>query len=437
MYVDLIPQTYLKIRVFGLSFDNVRGKESQNEVLMKIERTEYMERLQSWQDKRVIKIITGVRRCGKSVLLEMFQAWLVKQGISADRMVSVNLENLDNKPLRNPEALHSHIKSHLAPQGTTYVFVDEVQLCDRFPEVIDSLFIRPNVDIYITGSNANLLSSEIATMLSGRYVEIKMLPLSFREYVQMRGGSEYSRLYKEYVSTSSFPYTQELVGMPRELDDYLEGIYNTILMKDIMQRRRISDPMILDSVAKFVFDSIGSELSVRKIAGTLTSGGRKSDPKTVEKYLSALLESFIIYKAERYDVKRKQLLKTQEKYFVVDVGLRRHLLNSRSQDTGHILENIIYLELLRRGYKVHIGKVNELEVDFVAENTNGTEYYQVAATVRDQGTLERELAPFLKINDNYPKILLTLDDDPSEDFSGIRKLNALDWLMQRQCVTAG
>ena len=396
---------------------------------MKIERREYMERLRGWRAKQVIKVVTGVRRCGKSFLLEMFQEWLQTQGVPAERIVSVNLEDRDNKPLRNPDALHSYIKDRLKPGEMTYVFVDEVQLCEDFPEVIDSIYIRPDVDIYITGSNANLLSHEIATLLSGRYVEIKMLPLSFREFVEMRGGGERSRLYAEYVGKSSFPYAGELLDTPRELEDYLEGLYNTILLKDIAQRRKIPDLLMLDSVTKFVFDSIGSELSTRKIAGALTSDGRKSDSRTIERYLDALLECFLIYKAERYDVKGKQLLKTLEKYYVVDVGLRRHLLSGRSQDVGHILENVVFLELLRRGYKVHIGKVGSLEVDFVAENANGTEYYQVAATVRDHATLERELAPFGKIRDHHPKFLLTLDEDPADNIDGIRKLNALDWLL--------
>ena len=396
---------------------------------MKIERREYMERLRGWRAKQVIKVVTGVRRCGKSFLLEMFQEWLQTQGVPAERIVSVNLEDRDNKPLRNPDALHSYIKDRLKPGEMTYVFVDEVQLCEDFPEVIDSIYIRPDVDIYITGSNANLLSHEIATLLSGRYVEIKMLPLSFREFVEMRGDGERSRLYAEYVGKSSFPYAGELLDTPRELEDYLEGLYNTILLKDIAQRRKIPDLLMLDSVTKFVFDSIGSELSTRKIAGALTSDGRKSDSRTIERYLDALLECFLIYKAERYDVKGKQLLKTLEKYYVVDVGLRRHLLSGRSQDVGHILENVVFLELLRRGYKVHIGKVGALEVVFVAENANGTEYYQVAATVRDHATLERELAPFGKIRDHHPKFLLTLDEDPADNIDGIRKLNALDWLL--------
>lgn len=397
---------------------------------MKIERREYMERLYAWRDKQIIKVITGVRRCGKSFLLEMYQESLRAQGVRAERIVSVNLEDLDNISLRNSDALHAYIKKKLKPGKMTYVFVDEVQLCEDFPAVIDSIYIRPNVDIYITGSNANLLSHEIATMLSGRYVEIRMLPLSFREFVEMRGGNDYSRLYAQYVGGSSFPYAGTLLDSPRDLGDYLEGIYNTILLKDVVQRRKIPDPMMLDSVAKFVFDSIGSELSTRRIADTLTSDGRKSDSRTIERYLDALLESFLIYRAGRYDVKGKQLLKTREKYYVVDPGLRRHLLSGRSQDVGHVLENVVFLELLRRGCKVHIGKVGSLEVDFVAETSNGMEYYQVAATVRDTSTLERELAPLRKIRDHYPKVLLTLDEDPSDNIDGIRKLNVLDWLLQ-------
>lgn len=398
---------------------------------MRIERPEYMKELQAWRGKQIIKVITGVRRCGKSVLMEMYAEWLREQGVPKKRIIEVNLEKLENEALCQPLALHSYIKKRLSSKEMTYVFIDEVQLCKEFPRVVDSLYITPNTDIYITGSNANLLSSELATMLSGRYVEIRMLPLSFREFAQAHTETANRQsLYREYVSTSSFPYTMELSGATRELDSYLEGIYNTILVKDVMARRRIQDPMILNSVAKFVFSSIGSELSIKRIADTLTSGNRKTDSKTVEKYLSALLESFVVYKAERFDIKGKQLLKTQVKYYVVDLGLRRHLLGGQYQDVGHILENVVYLELLRRGYKVYIGKVGSLEVDFVVENSNGTEYYQVAATVRDSKTLSRELAPLQKIHDHYPKFLLTLDEDPSDDFDGIRKLNVLDWLLQ-------
>ena len=398
---------------------------------MRIDRNEYLERLQAWRGKQVIKVITGVRRCGKSVLMQMYGEWLEKQGVSKERIVRVNLEDFDSEPLCQPAALHSYIKERLSPNEMTYIFIDEVQLCKDFPRVVDSLYISPKTDICITGSNANLLSHELATMLSGRYVEIRMFPLSFREFALAHPEiASRQTLYREYISSSSFPYALDLPGAGRELDAYMEGIYNTILIKDVMTRRRIQDPMVLDSVVKFVFSSIGSELSVKRIADTLTSGNRKTDTKTVEKYLSALLESFIIYRAERCDIKGKQLLKTQEKYYAVDMGLRRNLLGGHYQDAGHILENVIYLELLRRSGKVRVGKVGSLEIDFVTETSNGVEYYQVAASVRDPATLERELAPLRKIRDSHPKFLLTLDEDPSDNIDGIRKLNALDWLLQ-------
>lgn len=397
---------------------------------MRIERKEYLERLRAWRGKQVIKAITGVRRSGKSVLLEMYAEWLREQGVPEGRIIRVNLEDLDFEPLCQPTALHSYVKERLAKGKMTYVFIDEIQLCGDFPRVVDSLYLRPDIDIYVTGSNANLLSHEIATMLSGRYVEIRVLPLSFREYASARPGiAEPQRLYREYTEGSSFPYAIELSNAGNELDTYLDGLYNTILVKDVMTRRRIQDPLILDSVAKFVFSNIGSELSVKRIADTLTSNGRKTDSKTVEKYLAALLESFVIYRAGRYDIRGKQLLKTQEKYYVVDIGLRRHLLGGR-QDVGHALENVVYLELLRRGGKVHVGKIGGLEVDFVVEKPTGMEYYQVAASVRDPSTLERELAPFGKIRDHHPKFLLTLDEDPSDNIDGIRKLYAPDWLLQ-------
>lgn len=312
----------------------------------------------------------------------------------------------------------------------TYVFLDEIQHCEEFPAVVDSLYIRKGVDLYITGSNANMLSSEIATLISGRYVEVSMLPLSFKEYVLSTGSSnELARKYIAYLENSSFPYALALAGQPKEIRDYLDGIYNTIVVKDIAKRNKIPDTMMLESVLRFVFDNIGVKLSTKKIADTMTSEGRKIDVKTVEKYMKALMESFIVYQAKRYNVKGKQHLKTLEKYYAVDIGLRYMILGSRSTDVGHILENVIYLELRRRGYEVFVGKVDDLEVDFVAMEQKKPTYYQVAASVRDERTLQRELAPLQKITDHYPKVILTLDDDPEADYDGIRRINALDWLM--------
>ncbi|MBQ6948425.1 MAG: ATP-binding protein, partial [Firmicutes bacterium] len=312
----------------------------------------------------------------------------------------------------------------------TYIFLDEIQNVDQFPKVVDSLYIKENVDIYITGSNAHMLSSEIATLLSGRYVQIEMLPLSFKEYMISTGDmNDRGTKYIDYLKNSSFPYTLQLKEQPDEIRNYLEGLYNTIVVKDIMDRKKITDPMMLKSILKFVFDNIGSPLSSKKIADTMTSSGRKIDARTVEKYLEALSESYILYQAKRYNVKGKQYLKTLEKYYVVDIGFRFMLLGSKEMDAGHILENVIYLELLRRGYDVYVGKVDEFEVDFVAQNSKGTTYFQVALSVRDEKTLERELRPLQAIKDHYPKVILTMDDDPEVHYDGIRRINARDWLL--------
>lgn len=395
-----------------------------------IERKEYLDKLIAFKDKSIIKVITGVRRCGKSVLLELFQEYLINQGTAEEQIIAINLEDFDFYELRDPAKLHSYIKERLNKDRMTYIFIDEVQQCEDFPRVVDSLYLKKNVDIYLTGSNANLLSSEIATLLSGRYVEIMMLPLSFKEYVSSTGDTkDLSTKYLEYIENSSFPYTLDLKGQPKEIVNYLEGLYNTIVVKDISQRKKFTDTMMLESISRFVFDNIGNPMSTKKIADTMTSFGRKIDVKTVEKYVKALTESFILYQAKRYNIKGKQYLKTLEKYYVVDIGLRYMLLGSRSTDVGHILENIIYLELIRRGYDVYVGKIDDLEVDFVAVDQKKTVYYQVAATVRDENTLKRELTPLQKINDHYQKFILTLDNDPEADYDGIRRINALNWLM--------
>lgn len=398
--------------------------------VQRVERKEYLDKLIAFRDKQIIKIVTGVRRCGKSTLMEIYQDYLKNQGVSEEQIIAVNLEDYDFYELRSPRMLYAYIKERLVKDRMTYVFLDEIQHCEEFPAVIDSLFIKKNVDLYVTGSNAYMLSSEIATLISGRYVEISMLPLSFKEYVSYTGNTnELARKYTDYIENSSFPYALELINQPKEIRDYLDGIYNTIVVKDIARRNKIPDTMMLESVARFVFDNIGNQLSTKKIADTMTSDGRKIDTKTVEKYLRALMESFIVYQAKRYNIKGKQYLKTLEKYYVVDIGLRYMLLGSRSTDVGHILENVVYLELLRRGSDVYVGKLDELEVDFVAMDSKTIVYYQVAASVRDEKTLQRELAPLQKIADHYQKMILTLDEDPEADYEGIRRVNALDWLM--------
>lgn len=398
----------------------------------RLQRSEYLNKLIAFKDKNIIKIITGIRRCGKSTLMEIFQDYLRSTGVGENQIISINFEDFDFRSLRDPEKLHTYVKERMAKEGMTYVFLDEIQHVTDWQEVVDSFHIKKNLDIYITLSNADLLSSEIATLISGRYVEIKMLPLSFQEFVTATNGEEnLPKAYRQYIESSSFPYALVLKEHPKELRDYLEGIYNTVVVKDLVARKKIPDVMMLESVARFVFDSIGSPMSTKKIADTMTSSGRKLDVRTVEKYVNALMESFIVYQAKRYNIRGKQYLKTLEKYYVVDIGLRYMLLGSRSTDVGHILENIIYLELLRRGYDVYVGKMDDLEVDFVAMDQNRIFYYQVAASVRDENTLKRELASLQKINDNYPKVILTLDEDPEADYEGIRRINALEWLMRK------
>ena len=396
----------------------------------RIVRSEYLERLRNLRHKKLIKIITGIRRCGKSTVLEMFRDELLSEGVKKERIIFINFEDFEYKSLRNSDSLYSFIKERLTSE-MNYIFLDEIQRVENFPDVVDSLYIKKNVDLYLTGSNSSLLSSEIATLISGRYVEIKMLPLSFKEFVQATNQTaNLSSAYRQYVQTSSFPYVLELLETPQEINSYLEGIYNTILVKDIVDRKRITDTLILKSVTQFLFDNIGLELSSKKIADTLTSNSRKSDSKTIEKYVSALEESFIVYRADRYNIKGKEYLKSLEKYYAADVGLRNFMLGKKVMDVGHILENIVYLELLRRGYSVYVGKIDAFEVDFVAQNQNGNTYIQVAAGVRDSSTLERELKPLKMIKDNYVKMILTLDDDPESDHDGIIRKNAQEWLME-------
>lgn len=396
-----------------------------------IKRKEYLKQLINWRDKKVIKVITGVRRCGKSTLMDLYKSCLLEQGVANEQIISINFEDYDYIDLLEPRNFYAYVKERILSDGRmTYCFFDEIQNVKDFERVVDSLYIKPNVDIYITGSNAYMLSSELATLLSGRYVEIKMLPLSFKEYVEASGDErELARKYRNYIEISSFPYVLDMKQDARVIREYLNGIYNTIVVKDITQRNKFPDTMMLESVLRFAYDNIGNILSTKKIADTMTSDGRKIDTKTVEKYLNALMESYMLYQCKRYNIKGKQYLKTLDKYYAVDMGMRKVLLGSKAMDAGHILENIVYLELLRRGYDVYIGKVDDLEVDFVAMDDKGMTYYQVSATVRDEKTLKRELASLQSINDHYPKILLTLDDDPEMEYAGIRKINAVDWLL--------
>lgn len=397
--------------------------------MKRIERHNYLQKLIAFKDKKLIKVITGIRRCGKSTIMEIYRDWLIAHGVMQEQIIYLNFEDYDYFELRDPRKLYSYVKPLIQEDKMTYIFFDEIQHVTDFPDIINSLNLKPTVDLYVTGSNAYMLSSEIATLLSGRYVEIAMLPLSFKEYAEGVGGTvQLPQTYIEYVSKSSFPYTLEL-DTANEISDYLNAVYNTIVVKDIMSRNKLSDVMMLESVIRFTADNIGNILSTKRIADLMSADGRKIDQKTVEKYLSTLCESFFLYEVKRYNIKGKQLLKTLGKYYLVDIGLRRMLLGSRSFDAGRILENIVFLELLRRQKKVYIGKMDNLEVDFVAIDEDDITYYQVAATVRDEKTLKRELASLQQIKDQYPKYILTLDEDPTADYDGIKRINALKWLM--------
>ena len=397
-----------------------------------IQRIEYLDNLKALKDKQVIKVIAGVRRCGKSTLFELYIDYLRKMGTEDRQIISINLEDLENADLLDYKALYSYIKEKLVPDKMNYIFIDEVQKCVGFEKAVDSLFIKKNCDVYITGSNAYLLSGELATLLSGRYIRIDMLPFSFKEYYEATKevGKSKQELFDAYLRYGSFPYVAYLENDEKIISQYIEGVYNTILIKDVATREKINDITVLENILKTVASSIGSPISTKKISDTLVSGGRKISPNTVESYLRALTDSYILYNAARYDIKGRQFLKTLGKYYFVDTGIRNHIISQSAKDLGHLLENVVYLELLRRKNKVNIGKLAEKEVDFVATDMNEVEYYQVCASVLDENTLERELAPLKEIKDNYPKILLTLDDiGNGANYEGIRQINVIDWLL--------
>ncbi len=394
-----------------------------------IERRDYLDKLVGYKDKKLIKVITGIRRCGKSTLLKLYQNYLLKNGVDEKQIISINFEDYEFDELKDPKRLYQYLLSRLDSNRNSYIFLDEVQNVKEFQRVVDSLFLKDDVDIYLTGSNAFMLSGELATYLSGRYIKIEMLPLSFYEYNQENPGLSTNESYLNYLESSSFPFALSL--QKNQIKEYLLSIYDTVILKDVISRRSFADTMMLESVIRFIMDNIGNQLSTKKISDMMTSNGRSINVRTIEAYLSALMESYIIYESKRYDIKGKQYLKTLEKYYIVDLGLRNAMLGTIGKDVGHILENIIFLELLRRGFTVHIGKVDSYEVDFVIQNDFGTRYIQVAASVRDEQTLARELRPLQKINDHFPKYILTLDNDPVGDYEGILRMNALDYLLHK------
>lgn len=398
-----------------------------NDTMKQIPRSSYLDQLTTWRDKQIIKVITGIRRSGKSTLMQQYQQQLLSFGVKPEQIQVYNFEDLANEHLLDYRQLYAHVTQRLLSDCQNYLFFDEVQMVNEYQRAIDSLFLRSNVDIYLTGSNAYLLSSEIATLLSGRYIEIRLLPLSFAEYCYQSPLSAEEN-YRRYLSLTSFPYGLQLPHA-EAVREYLDGLYSTVVLKDIVSRRKLQDMDLLGRIVRFLADNIGNLTSVKSVTNNLQSGGRKVSDHTVESYMQSLVECFLFYRLERYDIRGKQRLKVGHKYYIADLGICHLFIGIRGGDLGHLLENIVCLELIRRNYQVMIGKMGDAEVDFIALQSGQPTYFQVSLSVRDETTLQRELAPLLQINDHYPKYLLTLDPDPLVLHDGIRQLYALDWLL--------
>ena len=395
-----------------------------------IYREEYMNKLKVYKDQQIIKVITGIRRSGKSTILNEFKKELIDEGILEKNIISINFEDNSNRKLLDFQKLHDYIIEKTDKECMNYIFLDEIQNVNEFQKCIDSLLLRDYLDIYITGSNSYMLSGELATYLTGRYIQIHVLPLSFKEYISYYGKEDELKKYNEYSMYGGFPYLINLENSNEKLD-YLDSIYSTVIVKDVINRKKVNDVMLLESICRFLFDSIGSYISIKKISDTLISNGRKNSVHTIEEYVNSLLESYVLYKVNRFDIKGKQLLKTQEKYYLSDLGLRTYLLGkNNNKDLGHILENIIFLELKRKGYRVYIGKNDEMEVDFVVEAEDEYIYIQVALSVREQTTLQRELKSLESISNHYKKYIITLDYD-TNNYNGIKQISAIDFLLGR------
>lgn len=405
-----------------------------------VQRKEYLEKLIEWKDDDVIKVVTGIRRCGKSTLLMQYQDYLKSIGIEENQIIAVNFEELEYEELCDYKKLYAYIKDRLVADKITYIFLDEIQKVPSFEKVVDSLYVKPNIDIYITGSNAYMLSGDLATLLTGRYVEISMLPLSFNEYMQLSDKDKESA-FADYIKYGGLPFVATMDRTDDKVDTYLEGIYNTVIVKDIEDRqkrqesnsdkRKINDIPLLKTIAKYLSSVIGSPVSLRGITNYLVSSGRKISANTVSNYVDALIESFIFYPAERFDIVGKQLLKANKKYYMADLGIRNHILPRKYYDLGFSVENIVFFELLRRGCKVTIGKYQENEVDFVAEKRGEFTYIQVTADMVSESTFDREMKPLYAIQDNYEKIVLTLDKLTVGNYDGIKVVNVIDWLLNK------
>lgn len=397
-----------------------------------IDRPEYVAFLNRHRDRQIIKVISGVRRAGKSVLFQLFRQELIESGVAESQILVINFEDLRYYELRDFQALNRYIEERLLTPETYYIFLDEIQHVDQFELVADSLFIKPNVDLYLTGSNARFMSSDLATNLTGRYVQLEVLPLSFSEYVagRMEEGLSQSQLFNDYLF-SAFPYLLQAESY-RERIEYLQGLYSTILLNDVLPRAGAASPDLLERLVRTLLSSMGSPISTNKIRNTLISQGVKVSNTTLEGYLDALLDSLLFYAVPRFDVKGRTLLQRLEKFYCVDLGFRQLLLPDHQEDLGHMIETIVYLELRRRFSKVYIGNIGKYEVDFiVVTDTGAYQYFQVSLSTLDPKTLERELRPLQAIDDQHPKYLLTLDQiQPEANYDGIQKKSLIDWLLE-------
>lgn len=396
----------------------------------KIQRSSFISWIDNWRDKDIIKVVSGIRRCGKTTLLEMYRTTLLNSGVPAENIIAINFELPDIPVFKTFHDAWLFLKKQMKTGKRHYVFLDEVQLVPEFERLVDGLFAQKTCDIYITGSNSRFLSGELATFLTGRYVEIQLHPLSFAEYRTTQSSSiSHERIFADYMRFGGFPFAALLPKDAAIQSDYLSGILNTILYKDILARNGIRDENVFRRLVQFIFENVGNLLSVNKIANTFKSDGFAVNNKTLDSYLALLCDSFLVYRAGRYDVRGREILKTNAKYYLADIGFRRLLLPDKTSDTGRILENIIFLELKRRYREVHVGTIDGREVDFVAFENATPNYFQVALTVRDEATLKRELAPLEAIHDNHPKTLLTRDPDPPFNYNGIKQINAIDFLL--------
>lgn len=399
-----------------------------------IKRKEYLKQLLSWKDQNIIKVLTGIRRCGKSTILKLYQEYLLNDGIDSSQIISINFEELEYEDLQDYKKLYQYIKDRLVENKMMYIFLDEIQNVPSYEKVVDSLYVKENIDIYITGSNSYIFSGQLATYLSGRYIEIPVLPLSFKEFYNPQTDKE--EAFQKYMKTGGFPYISQIQLQNEQIDMYLEGIYNTVIVKDIEERinrknsKSVTDIALLKAISKYLSSVVGSPVSIRSITNYFKSNERKTSPNTISNYVEALCESYLYYPVEVMDVSRKEVLKSNKKYYIVDPGIRNYILPKQFYDLGFTIENIVYLELLRRRYNVNIGRNGRTEVDFISKKNDVYTYIQVTASLVDENTFNREIRPLKQIEDNYEKIILTLDRYTLGNYEGIKVINIIDWLLE-------